>query len=326
MKKLFIVICAMFAVANASGEQRIAVLDFNAGAGVTQADVDGLSSIFNTYFSPNGYTLVERTQIDRVIDEQNFQRGKLTQSQMVRIGQILNVTKVVIGDINIVMGQYNVDARIVDVKSGTIAAKDGATWSPGSSYRTMMEQLATSLASKIEISRSHTPTTASAEEYGPQAQNAAPIAKKSDDQQENYDESLYAQAYERRRLSTRDGLIAEFNKGASAMNSKNYALAVSCFENILNSEVNLGDETVRQCVVSAKKYVSFAYYILGLQAASRMHLNKAVELLTEAETKAEQYGNSTVMQKAKTLLAKVYGKQGGIAFNERDYTSAAEAF
>ena len=134
--------------------QRIAVLDFNAGTGVSQADVDGISAIFNTYFSPKGYTLVERTQIDRVIDEQRFQRGNLTQSQMVRIGEILNVSKVVIGDINLIMHQYNVDIRVVNVESGTIAAKDGATWTPGSSYRTMMSELGSRLAGQIAINTS----------------------------------------------------------------------------------------------------------------------------------------------------------------------------
>lgn len=159
MKKLSILICALFAVATVSA-QRIAVLDFNAGVGVSLADVDGISAIFNTYFSPSGYTLVERTQIDRVVDEQNFQRGKLTQSQMVRVGQILNVSKVVIGDVNIVMNQYNVDVRVVNVESGTISAKDGATWSPNSSYRSMMSQLASRLAGQIAINPTSSTRTA----------------------------------------------------------------------------------------------------------------------------------------------------------------------
>lgn len=137
--------------------QRVAVLDFNAGTGVSQADVDGISAIFNTYFSPKGYTLVERTRIDRVIDEQDFQRSKMTQSQMVRVGELLNVSKVVIGDVNLVMGQYNIDVRVVNVESGTISATDGATWSPGSSYRTMMSGLASRLANQIAI----TPTSQS---------------------------------------------------------------------------------------------------------------------------------------------------------------------
>ena len=131
--------------------QRIAVIDFNAGAGISQAEVDGISAIFNTYFSPQGYTLVERMRIDRVIDEQQFQRGKLTEQQMVRIGQILNISQIVVGDVNIVMNQYNIDVRVLNVQSVTIAAKYGATWSQGSSYRTMMQQLATRLASQIAI-------------------------------------------------------------------------------------------------------------------------------------------------------------------------------
>lgn len=150
MKKTFLVL-AMVLISFLSNAQRIAVLDFNAGVGVSQADVDGISAIFNTYFSPKGYTLVERTQIDKAIDEQNFQRGRFTESQMVKIGQILNVSNVVIGDINIVANQYNVDVRVINVQSGTIQATEGATWAAGSSFRNMMNSLATKLADKIAI-------------------------------------------------------------------------------------------------------------------------------------------------------------------------------
>ena len=150
MKRVLLVL-AMVMMSFVSNAQRIAVLDFNAGVGVSQADVDGISAIFNTYFSPKGYTLVERTQINKAIDEQNFQRGKFTESQMVRIGQILNVSNVVVGDINIVAGQYNVDVRVINVQSGTIQAAEGATWTSGSSYRNMMSGIATKLANKIAI-------------------------------------------------------------------------------------------------------------------------------------------------------------------------------
>lgn len=164
MKKIILLFAALTTIATVSA-QRVAVLDFNAGTGVSQADVDGISSIFNTYFSPDGYTLVERTSIDRVIDEQNFQRGKMTQSQMVRVGEILNVSKVVIGDVNIVMGQYNIDVRVVNVESGTISAKDGVTWSPGSSYRTMMSGLASRLANQIAINPTTQSTSYTSETY-----------------------------------------------------------------------------------------------------------------------------------------------------------------
>lgn len=131
--------------------QRCAVLEFKAGVGISQADVDGISAIFITYFQPAGYTMVERTQIDKVIEEQGFQRSNMTQAQMVRVGQILNVSKIVVGDINVVMNQYNVDARVINVETGTIAATEGATFAT-SSYRSSMQSVATKLAGKIAIS------------------------------------------------------------------------------------------------------------------------------------------------------------------------------
>lgn len=149
MKKLFS-LCLICLLAVSAMAQRAAVMEFKAGVGISQADVDGLSGIFTTYFRPAGYTMIERTQIDRIIDEQQMQRSTLTESQMVRVGQLLNLSKIVIGDVNIVMGQYNVDVRVINVESGTIAATEGATFA-GSSYRETMKSLAQKLAGQIAI-------------------------------------------------------------------------------------------------------------------------------------------------------------------------------
>lgn len=149
MKKLFS-LCLICLFAMSAMAQRAAVMEFKAGVGISQADVDGLSGIFTTYFRPSGYTMIERTQIDRIIDEQQLQRSSLTESQMVRIGELLNLSKIVIGDVNIVMGQYNVDVRVINVESGTIAATEGATFA-GSSYREGMKNLAQKLAAQIAI-------------------------------------------------------------------------------------------------------------------------------------------------------------------------------
>lgn len=168
MKKLlsFVLMCLM---ALSMSAQRCAVLEFKAGVGISQADVDGISAIFITYFRPAGYTMVERTQIDKAIDEQGFQRSKMTESQMVRIGQILNVSKIVVGDVNVVMGQYNVDARVINVESGTIAATEGATFA-GSSYRSTMQSIAQKLAAKIAITSGGT-VQASYTQQTPQQRN-----------------------------------------------------------------------------------------------------------------------------------------------------------
>lgn len=162
----------VFLIALSMQAQRCAVLEFNAGVGISQADVDGISAIFITYFRPAGYTMVERTRIDRVIEEQRYQRSQLTESQMVRIGQILNVSKIVVGDINVVMGQYNVDTRVINVETGTISATEGATFAT-SSYRSSMQSVAQKLAAKIAITPGSTvqPSTP----YGTRKRNGVEV-------------------------------------------------------------------------------------------------------------------------------------------------------
>lgn len=149
MKRLFLT-CVLLFIATFLNAQRCAVLDFKANVGISQNDVDGISSIFTTYFHPEGCTLVERTQVDKIIEEQGFQRSQMTQSQMVRVGQILNVSHIVVGDVNVVFGQYQVDVRIVNVETGSIDATEGATFTP-STYRSCMQDIAQKLAKKISF-------------------------------------------------------------------------------------------------------------------------------------------------------------------------------
>lgn len=149
-KALLLTLMAMIGL-SVSAQPRIAVLDFNAGVQVSQNDVDGLSAIFNTYFEPAGYTVVERTRVSRIIEEQNMQGGRLTEKEMVKLSEILNVPVIVIGDVNKAMGQYNIDVRAVNVETGAILAKDGAEWAEGTSYRSMMRALAERLSKDIPM-------------------------------------------------------------------------------------------------------------------------------------------------------------------------------
>ena len=141
---------AMLVFTTSAFAQRVAVLNFNAGSGVTQMEVDGLSSIFNTYFSPKGAEIVERTSVDKILQEQKFQNSRFTNTDMVALGEMLNVSLIVVGDINVVMEQYNVDVRVVNVQTGTTVAKDGTSFSTGGSYRDMMKELGERLSNSLE--------------------------------------------------------------------------------------------------------------------------------------------------------------------------------
>ena len=142
---------AMLVFTTSAFAQRVAVLNFNAGSGVTQMEVDGLSSIFNTYFAPKGAEIVERTSVDKILQEQKFQNSRFTNTDMVALGEMLNVSLIIVGDINVVMEQYNVDVRVVNVQTGTTVAKDGTSFSTGGSYRDMMKELGERLSKSLEL-------------------------------------------------------------------------------------------------------------------------------------------------------------------------------
>lgn len=148
MKKiiLFSMMCLM---AFSMQAQKCAVLEFRGAQSVSVSDVDGISEMFMTYFRPAGYTMVERAQIDKVISEQGFQRSSITDAQAVRLGKILNVSKVVLGKVSMLGGQYQVDVRVVDVESGHDVALEGATFN--GDYRTNVRNLANKLAGQIAI-------------------------------------------------------------------------------------------------------------------------------------------------------------------------------
>ena len=126
--------------------------------------------------------------------------------------------------------------------------------------------------------------------------------------------------------SAQSEIVNKFNEGVNAVKAKDYNTAITCFEDVIIKGMDSGDANVLSCMENAKKALPGCYQGIGLSAASQKNYDKAIEYLTMAAEKAELYGNSIAMQKAKTVLAKVYQVQGGEAFNNKDYATAAEVF
>lgn len=167
MKKILFVACMMLALLNnvhAQEKMKIAVLDFKPGVGVTETGVNGLSEMLITaLFETNKFTIVERTQIDKAIAEQGFQKSNLSAGEIAKVGKILGVKSVLVGTVNfiatertteqvatgMITGEYNIDVRIVDVESGEIVSSAGVTKTTTKTYRDLMPTLAENLTKKI---------------------------------------------------------------------------------------------------------------------------------------------------------------------------------
>ena len=148
MKKLvlFVVACLMAVSLQAA---RCAVLGFESAASVSITQVDGIDAMFMTYFQPAGYIMVDRHDFEVLLEEQDLQSSDLTTDQMVEMGRILNVSKIVRGTVSMLGGFYQVDVRVVDVETSTYIS-DGTTFR-GDNYRENVKTLATRLAAKVAI-------------------------------------------------------------------------------------------------------------------------------------------------------------------------------
>ena len=154
MKKVSLIIMLLIAFAMAATAQnkkmKIAVMDFKAGVGVNASEVEGLSDmLINTMYESGKFSIVERSQIDQVLKEWKFQASELTNEQLVQVGRILGVESVLVGTVNLIASEYNVDVRAVDVESGEVVTTAGAAKSSGSTYRAMMEKIGRQLAANL---------------------------------------------------------------------------------------------------------------------------------------------------------------------------------
>ena len=69
------------------------------------------------------YTVVDRSQMDRIFDEFKIQSTGCTDiSCAIEFGKILSVEKIIIGEVGLVGGTYTLNASIVDVETAKVTA------------------------------------------------------------------------------------------------------------------------------------------------------------------------------------------------------------
>ena len=127
-------------------------------------------------------------------------------------------------------------------------------------------------------------------------------------------------------VSAQNELIQQYNDGVAALQNKQYTEAAQLLDKFVDDAMDSEDSTVLNCVATAKKYIPVAYLNLGLRAASQKEFDNAIDQLSIASERAELYGETQTQAKAKAAMAKVYQAQGGEAYNNKDYATAAAIF
>ena len=158
---LFLALLLMIGQISAQNKKvKVAVMDFKNGVGVEKEEVIGLSDmLINSLYETGKFSIIERSQLNKVLEEQGFQASELCDEQLVQVGKILGVNSILVGTVNFMAskknydgsfeGEYNVDVRAVDVESGKIVTTAGATKKSSQTYREMMKKISRQLAKNL---------------------------------------------------------------------------------------------------------------------------------------------------------------------------------
>jgi len=121
-----VVILCFFAAAGAQTQQpeklRIAILDFANTGGLSQQETVTLGNRLRSMLvKTNAFVVLERGQMDDILDEQGFQQtGCTTTECAVEMGRMLNVQKMISGTIGKLGATYTIDLSLIDVETAQI--------------------------------------------------------------------------------------------------------------------------------------------------------------------------------------------------------------
>ncbi|MBN1384175.1 MAG: hypothetical protein JW983_04745 [Elusimicrobia bacterium] len=156
MKKLFLTIQVLILVLISRGiakteiKTNIAVAEFTA-SNVSRVDAVAVSNFFRMgLVTTNLFNVLERNNMEMILAEQKFQMSGCTdQKCAIRMGKLLNVEKMVTGDLSHFAGIYYITCHVLDVETGRITHSEKIQCISKSDLPDKAEELAEILGKRL---------------------------------------------------------------------------------------------------------------------------------------------------------------------------------
>jgi len=157
MKQLFT--CAAFLLlfsitAWSADKHRIAVMTLEAKTGVDQGLANTVTDLLNgELVKLQLFTMIDRANMSKIMAEQSFQQqGCTDQACAVKLGNMLNVQKIIVGSVMKLGAQYIISVNFVDVELSQIDLSENITAADENVLMTAVSQLAQKIGSKVNVS------------------------------------------------------------------------------------------------------------------------------------------------------------------------------
>ena len=124
---VFVLFLCIASISAYAGELRIAVVDLVAKE-VTGATAEMVSDLLRTELLNTGkFMVVERSRMDLILKEQGFQQSGCAETECAaQIGKLLSIRKILVGTVGRLGESLIINARIIDVETGTMEYGDNA--------------------------------------------------------------------------------------------------------------------------------------------------------------------------------------------------------
>ena len=125
----FLVISFPFSIGIAADARpRVAILDFES-IGSEEHLGKAVSEIMRTeLIGTRQFRVVERSQINKVLSEQDFQKsGVINESTAVEIGKLLGADLIIIGSVVKIGNSYTINSRMIDIKTAEATLGENVT-------------------------------------------------------------------------------------------------------------------------------------------------------------------------------------------------------
>ena len=149
--------------AGESEKMRIAVMDLKSDT-VSPKTTSAVSNILRTELTDAGiFTVIERSQIDTILNEQGLQQtGCTDQACVVEMGKLLSARKMLVGELSAIGGSIIITVRIVDVEKGVSEFGSSVKAESEEKLDSAVQVLAGKLVSRIENHKEKSPSAGSA--------------------------------------------------------------------------------------------------------------------------------------------------------------------
>ncbi|MBL7995652.1 tetratricopeptide repeat protein [bacterium] len=309
---IFLLCCSVFAQEGTKPQKiTIAVLPFEnitknpeedwLSSGLSEQITNGLAKI-------NSLNVVERTQMEKVLTEQNFQMSDIAdQNSSVKIGHVLSAGKLLVGSYQVINETISVTSRIVDVETGVVDEKHTFTHKESLDnifelYDALIQDLLKSFdvkitkkqASKIELLKKSGTKNAKAYEFYTKGMAAYQLAdeknlkqardyfKKALSKDKKYTDARKALANTYIKLNELDDAIDEYEKIKKSKDADEETFNTLGLFYVIKNKGNKAVENFEKAIQTNPGFAE-PFYNLGLIYLNNNQLDNALDNFKKAE-------------------------------------------